>query len=85
MRKESQKRRSRERHARKGSKLTASFLEPDRELDLEEDLGAIKSSVKSRMYKGYGSDEGSSDEERQRLLEAKRDDESSRRSAGMCV
>ncbi len=79
MRKESQKRRIRERHARKGG-LTASYLEPDRELDLEEDLGAIKSSMRSRGYReggGYDSDEASSDEER--LLQAKKDDDTTRK------
>ena len=70
MRKESLKRRVRERHARKGG-LTASYLEPDRDLDLESDLGAIKSSVKSGMYDGY---ESESSEEGERLLQAKRDD-----------
>ncbi len=80
MRKESQKRRIRERHARKGG-LTASYLEPDRELDLEEDLGAIKSSMRSRGYRGggYESEEGSSEEERHRLMQAKRDDGESRK------
>ncbi len=77
VRKESQIRRIRERHSRKG--LTASFLEPDREIDLEDDIGAIKSSVRSRVYKAYDSEEGSSDEERQRLLQAKKDDEGTRR------
>lgn len=75
MRRESQKRRVRERHVKKGG-LTASYLEPDQELDLESDLGAIKSSVRSRaVYGGYES--GSSDneeEEGERLLQAKRDE-----------
>lgn len=79
VRKESLIRRNRERHARKGG-LTASYLEPDRDLDLEEDLGAIKTSIKSRAFKGgYESEGGSSDEERQRLLQAKRDDGGTRR------
>ncbi len=85
VRKESQKRRIRERHAQKGG-LTASYLEPDRELDLEDDIGAIKSSVRSRVYKAYDSEEGSSDEERQRLLQAKKDDEGTKRGErGMSV
>lgn len=86
MRKESQKRRIRERHARKGG-LTASYLEPDRELDLEEDLGAIKSSMRGRGYKGdagYESDEVSSDEERHRLLQAKRDNDEGTRRGVTC-
>ena len=70
MRKESLKRRVRERHARKGG-LTASYLEPDRDVDLESDLGAIKSSVRSGVYDGYDTD---SSEEGERLERAKRDD-----------
>ncbi|XP_064393046.1 RNA polymerase-associated protein LEO1-like [Halichondria panicea] len=84
VRKESQKRRIRERHAQKGG-LTASYLEPDRELDLEDDIGAIKSSVRSRVYKAYDSEDGSSDEERQRLLQAKKDDEGTKRESGVKV
>ncbi len=57
---------------RKKKKLTASFLEPDRNVDPEEDITAIKSSVRSRVGRpgrggrgrggGY-SDEDSSEEE----------------------
>ena len=58
--------------------MTVSYLEPDRDLDYEEDIGAIKSSVRSRYTQGGGlsgdSDVGSSEEEEvahERLLKAK--------------
>ena len=57
----------RERHSQRG--LTASYLEPDREEEEEEEEGgvsvmAIKSSVRSRLARGYVEEsEGSSKEE----------------------
>lgn len=73
----------RERHTQKGG-LTASYLEPDREVDPEEDISAIKSSVRSRMGtgrdgRGYESEEESSEEEEEaheRLMKAKDGEES---------
>ncbi len=35
--------------SRRGVGINASYLEPDREVDLEEDISAIKSSIKSRI------------------------------------
>ena len=67
IRRENQQRRVRERHSQRG--LTASYLEPDREEEEEEEEGgvsvmAIKSSVRSRLVRGYVEEsEGSSKEE----------------------
>ena len=81
IRKDHQKRRVRESNAQRGL-LTASYLEPGRDQDLEEDISAIKSSVRSRVGgasrrggRGYESEESSEEEEEEeaheRLMRAK--------------
>ncbi len=83
IRQSNQKRRVRESHTQKGG-LTANYLEPDRSLDIDEDISAIKSSVRSRVggasgrggrgYESMDSSEGEEEEEEQaheRLLRAK--------------
>ena len=81
IRQEHQQRRIRESHIQKRG-LTANYLEPDRTLDLDEDITAIKSSVRSRVGgasarrgRGYESVESSEGEEEEqaheRLLKAK--------------
>ena len=76
------KRRTRESHAQKGG-LSANYLEPDRTLDMDEDITAIKSSVRSRVggasgrggrgYESVDSSEGEEEEEHahERLMRAK--------------
>ena len=50
----------REKNLQKGG-LSASYLEPDRDLESEEDLGAIKSSVRSRLSRRQGGDRAASE------------------------
>ena len=57
--------------------ISAPYLEPDRDIDVEEDITAIKSSVRSRVGGGrggrsYESEESSEEEEaHERLMRAK--------------
>ena len=71
----------REKNLQKGG-LSSSYLEPDRDLESEEDLGAIKSSVRSRLStrrRGQASDSSGGSEEsdgeagESRLIKAKED------------
>ena len=81
IRREHHKRRLREKNLQKGG-LSASYLEPDRDLESEEDLGAIKSSVRSRLSRRQGDktaaaaaseSSGSESEGESRLIKAKED------------
>ena len=81
IRREHHKRRLRERHLRGG--LSASYLEPDRELESEEDLSAIKSTVRSHLTKRRGQSESSESESEEgegaeRLMKAKIDEHEGR-------
>ena len=68
----------REKHLKRGG-LSASYLEPDRDLESEEDLSAIKSTVRSHLTRrrGHSESSGSDSEEgegAERLLKAKVDE-----------
>ena len=83
IRREHLKRRLREKFLQRGG-LSASYLEPDRELESEEDLSVIKSSVQSRLSKGqghsdvYSSESESEGEGEERLLKAKEEQQEGR-------
>lgn len=68
------RRRLREKHQQKGF-LSASYLEPDRDLEPEEDIGTIKSNIRSRLSRRQGQSASSSSESEgegaERLLKAK--------------
>ena len=69
---DNQKRREKERNTHKVG-ITASYLEPG---DLDEDIGAIKSSVRSRLntkrvHQSYSDDSSDEEEAHERLMRAK--------------
>ena len=74
IRRDHHRRRLREKHLQRGG-LSASYLEPDRELESEEDISAIKSNVQSRLTKRQGRSDTSASESEgegtERLLKAK--------------
>lgn len=69
------KRRLRERQQQKGY-LSASYLEPDREVESEEDIGTIKKSVaRSVQHQRQSSSSESEGDGVERLLKAKQEEQ----------